>query len=109
MPIQPTGFDRAFRALGIDFATLRQCSWKNYATYNQTFAALRPLIEVSTGLKNVSPARGPLILLGFLELFEAGVERFDRQGGGPKARGTRPQSVIVMRLSIENTVDADAA
>jgi len=53
MPIQPTGFDRAFRALGIDFATLRQCSWENYATYNQTFAALRPLIAVSTGLKNV--------------------------------------------------------
>ena len=32
---------------------LRQCSWENYATYNQTFAALRPLIEVSTGLKTV--------------------------------------------------------
>jgi len=70
MPIQPTGFDRVFRALGIVFATLRQCSWENYATYNQTFAALRPLIEVSTGLKNVSPHRGPLILLGFLDLFE---------------------------------------
>ena len=53
MPSQPTGFDRVFRALGIVFATPRQCSWENYATYNQTFAALRPLIEVSTGLKNV--------------------------------------------------------
>jgi hypothetical protein len=42
MPSQPTGFDRVFRALGIVFATLRQCSWENYATYNQTFAALRP-------------------------------------------------------------------
>jgi len=44
MPSQPTGFDRVVRALGIVFATLRQCSWENYATYNQTFAALRPLI-----------------------------------------------------------------
>jgi hypothetical protein len=53
MPIQPTGFDRAFRALGIDFSTLRQSSWENYATYNQALAALRPLIETSTNLKNV--------------------------------------------------------
>ena len=29
MPIQPTGFDRAFRALGIEFSTLRQCGWEN--------------------------------------------------------------------------------
>ena len=26
MPIQPTGFDCAFHALGIGFTTLRQCS-----------------------------------------------------------------------------------
>ena len=53
MPSQPTGFDRVFRALGIVFATLRECSWESYATYNQTFAALRSLIAVSTGLKKV--------------------------------------------------------
>jgi hypothetical protein len=53
MPIQPTGFDRAFNALGIDFSTLRQCSWENYAAYNQTLAGLRPLIAEATGLTNV--------------------------------------------------------
>src|SRR5207253_2022926 len=53
MPIQPTGFDRAFRALSINFSTLRQCSWENYATYNETLTALGPLIETSAGLKNV--------------------------------------------------------
>ena len=36
MPIHPTGFDRAFRLLGIDFSTVRQCNWANYKTYNQT-------------------------------------------------------------------------
>ena len=36
MPIQPTGFDRAFRALGIEFTTLRRCSWANYARFNAT-------------------------------------------------------------------------
>jgi hypothetical protein len=53
MPIQPTGFDRAFRALSIDFSTLRQCSWENYATYNAILSDLRPMIEAGTGLKNV--------------------------------------------------------
>jgi hypothetical protein len=50
MPIQPTGFDRAFRALGIDFSTLRKCGWENYSTYNQTLAGLQPFIAGSSRL-----------------------------------------------------------
>jgi hypothetical protein len=53
MPVQPTGFDRAFRALNISFSTLRQCSWANYADYNETLDALRPLIRAVAGLKTV--------------------------------------------------------
>lgn len=53
MPIQPTGFDRAFRALNIDFATLRQCNWRNYATYNAMLDGLRPLIAEAAHLPAV--------------------------------------------------------
>jgi len=48
----------------------------------------------------------PTILLDFLNPFEAGVGRFDCQGGKHEGRvlSEREKSVIVMRLSIENTV-----
>ena len=108
MPIQPTGFDRAFRALGIDFATLRQCSWENYATYNQTFAALRPLIAVSTGLKNVRLIGAHSFCSIFSTLLKLASEGLIATAAGGKHEGRvlsgREKSVIVMRLSIENTV-----
>ncbi|MGY4450481.1 hypothetical protein ACVWZR_005141 [Bradyrhizobium sp. i1.3.1] len=53
MPIQPTGFDRAFRALNIYFSTILQCGWENYSTYNRTLASLRPLIEEGAGLRHI--------------------------------------------------------
>jgi hypothetical protein len=53
MPIQPTGFDRAFRELGIDFVTLRNCSWENYARYNSILGDVRVALEQVAGLKNV--------------------------------------------------------
>ena len=43
MPIQPTGFARAFHALGIEFTTVRQCCWANYTGFNATSDRLRPL------------------------------------------------------------------
>ncbi len=80
MPIQPTGFDRAFRALGIDFSTLRQCSWENYATYNQTLATLRPLIEASTGLKNIRLVDAHSFCWIFATLLKLEAERLDHKG-----------------------------
>jgi hypothetical protein len=108
MPIQPTGFDRAFRALAIDFSTLRQCSWENYSTYNQTLAALRPLIEASTGLKNVRLVDAHSFCWIFSTLLrleaEGGIARV--AGGKDEGRilGGREKSIIAMRLSVENTV-----
>ena len=34
MPIQPTTFDCAFRDLGIDLVTVRNCSWENFQRFN---------------------------------------------------------------------------
>jgi hypothetical protein len=108
MPIQPTGFDRAFRALGIDFSTLRQCSWENYSTYNQTLAALRPLIEASTGLKNVRLVDAHSFCWIFSTLLKLEAEGSIAKAAGGKDEGRilggREKSIIAMRLSVENTV-----
>ena len=108
MPIQPTGFDRAFRALGADFSTLRQCNWENYSTYNSMLAALCPLIEASAGLKNVRlvDAHSYCWILSTLLKFEA--EGLILKGAGGKNEGRilggREKSIVAMRMSVENTV-----
>jgi hypothetical protein len=108
MPIQPTGFDSAFRALGIEFSTLRQCSWKNYADYNQTLAALRPPLEASTGLKNVRliDAHSFCWIFSTLLKQEAEGSIATQSGGKNEGRivGGWEKSIIAMRLSVESTV-----
>lgn len=108
MPIQPTGFDRAFRALGIDFLTLRQCNWENYSTYNRTLTALRPLIEASTGLKNVRLVDAHSFCWIFSTLLKLEAEGSIAKAVGDKDEGRilggREKSIIAMRLSVENTV-----
>jgi hypothetical protein len=108
MPIQPTGFDRAFRALGTEFSTLRQCSWENYSAYNQTLAALRPLIEASAGLKNVRLIDAHSFCWIFSTLL-----KLESEGSIAKAVGKHSdgrivggweRSVIEIRTSILNTV-----
>jgi hypothetical protein len=108
LPIQPTGFDRAFHALGIDFSTLRQCSWENYSTYNRTLAALRPLIETSTGLKNVRLIDSHSFCWIFATLLKQESEGTIVKIAGSKDSGRilggRETSIVAMRLSIEATV-----
>jgi len=108
MPIQPTAFDLAFRALGIDFSTLRQCSWQNYSAYNQTLAGLRPLIEAPTGLENVRlvDAHSFCWMLATLLKMEAEGSITRGAAGKDEARylDGREISIIAMRLSVENTV-----
>lgn len=108
MPIQPTGFDRAFYALGIDFSTLRQCSWENYSTYNRTLAALGPIIEQSTGLKNVRLIDAHSFCWIFSTLLKQESEGSIEKAAGGKDEGLvlggREKSIIAMRLSVENTV-----
>ena len=108
MPIQPTGFDRAFRALSIDFSTLRQCSWENYSTYNQTLAAIQPLIEASTGLKNVRLVDAHSFCWIFSTLLKQEAEGAITKAAAGRDEGRilggREKSIIAMRLSVENTV-----
>jgi len=105
MPIQPTGFDRAFHALGIDFSTLRQCSWENYATFNQTLVALRPLIAEAAGLTNVRLIDAHSFCWIFSTLLkqesEGSIAEAPDEG---RILSGREKSIIAMRLSVENTV-----
>ncbi len=108
MPIQPTGFDRAFRVMGIEFATLRQCSWQNYSSYLSILEKLRPLIAQEaklTTVRLVDSHSFVWILASLLKLEAAG--ELTVSGSKPsdgRVLGGREKSIIAMRLSVENTV-----
>jgi hypothetical protein len=52
-PIQPTSFDRTFKAMGIPFTTLRQRNWANYSTFTNVLADIQHRIAVEANLANV--------------------------------------------------------
>ncbi len=109
MPIQPTGFDRAFRALGIDFTTLRQCSWDNYAAYNATLDGLRSLIADAAGINAVRLVDAHSFCWIFSLLINKKEDKgaLERAPGGKDKGRTlegREKSIIDMRYSVENTV-----
>ncbi|WP_406720774.1 hypothetical protein RPE78_12840 [Thioclava litoralis] len=53
MPIQPTGFDRVFGEIGLNFRTLRNCTWENYSQFNGILNALREPIADLANLDHV--------------------------------------------------------
>lgn len=108
MPIQPTGFDRAFHALGIRFTTLRQCSWANYAEFNATLDGLRPLIADAAGLDDVRLVDAHSFCWMFSVLLKREVEGTLERAPGRRDEGRilggREKSVVAMRFSVEDTV-----
>ncbi len=108
MPIQPTGFDRAFHALGIEFTTLRQCSWANYAEFNSTLDGLRPLIADTAALENVRLVDAHSFCWMFSELLKREVEGTLERAPGRRDEGRvlggREKSVVAMRYAVEDTV-----
>jgi len=108
MPIQPTGFDRAFRVLGIDFSTLRNCRWANYVTFNETLQQLAPLIGEAARIKNVRLVDAHSFCWIFSTLLKRESEGGLGHAAGAKDSGRivggRERAVIEMRLSIEATV-----
>ena len=108
MPIQPTGFDRAFRALGIEFNTLRKCSWANYATFNATLDRLRPLIAQAAGLDTVRLVDAHSFCWIFSTLLQRPAEGTLEPAPGGRDRGRvlggREKSVAAMRHAVEDTV-----
>jgi hypothetical protein len=108
MPIHPTGFDRAFLALGINFSTLRQCGWKNYANYNAILNDLRPALETVAGLNRIRLIDAHSFCWMFASLLKLEAEGSIATAIGGKDAGRvlggREKSIIAMRISVEDTV-----
>ncbi|KTE05266.1 hypothetical protein [Sphingopyxis sp. H115] len=108
MPIQPTGFDRAFAAMNLGFSTRQQCSWDNYRRFNEILLQLVPLIEAAAGIRNVRLIDAHSFCWIYAHLLKLEAEGAIGQTTLGKDAGRvvsgREKSVITMRLSIEDTV-----
>ena len=108
MPIQPTGFDRAFAAMNLGFSTRQQCSWDNYKRFNEILLEFVPLIEAAAGIRNVRliDAHSFCWIYAHLLKLEAegaiGQTTLGKDAG--RVIGGQEKSIITMRLSIEDTV-----
>jgi hypothetical protein len=103
LPIQPTGFDEAFRRLGIELTTIRSCSWDNYRRYNAAIGAVRDKLAAVRGL-------GPVRLIDahsfcwLLVKLPSSVDAIRRARDAGRVAGARAKAIVNMRLSIEATV-----
>ncbi|MBL43501.1 MAG: hypothetical protein CMN71_01920 [Sphingomonadaceae bacterium] len=108
MPIQPTGFDRAFAAMSLGFSTRQQCSWDNYRRFNEILLQLVPLIEAAAGIHNVRPIDAHSFCWIYAHLLKLEAEGSIGQTALGKDAGRvvggQEKSIIAMRLSIEDTV-----
>jgi hypothetical protein len=102
-PIQPTGFDQAFRALNIDLVTLRSCSWENYRHFNAALGEVRQALPQVEGLGSTRliDAHSFCWLLVKLAVRETAAGKSRNEGG--RVIGGREKSIIAMRYSILNT------
>lgn len=106
MPIQPTGFDRVFAEIGLEFRTLKNCSWENYAKFNGILEALRrPLAEIAD-LDSVRLIDAHSLLWVFSTLLK--MEEKGELSKGAKASqrylGSREKSIAEMKYSVGKTV-----
>lgn len=110
MPIQPTGFDRVFGALGVQFSTLRQCNWENYKTFTAVLQSLRPLLREAAGLSEVSLVDAHSFCWAFTTLIKEEAQGLLNVGSSRprntdgRVVGGRERSLLEMRLTVEDTV-----
>lgn len=106
MPIQPTGFDRVFSEIGLEFRTLRNCSWSNYAEFNTILDALRAPIARAAGLETVRLIDAHSLMWMFSALLR--MEEKGELSSGAKASerylGARDKSIADMKYSVGKTV-----
>ncbi len=106
MPIQPTGFDRAFEAIGLNLRTRGNCSWQNYSAFNQTIEYIRLAIEVQTGLKDVRLIDAHSLVWLFSNLLkkEAAGDLGSGQGATERFLGAKERSIADIKYSVGKTV-----
>lgn len=103
MPIQPTTFDRAFRDLGIDLVTVRNCSWENYQRFNTALRGVQGALVERGGLTKIRliDAHSFCWMLA-RQLRDEGTKKDGKDPG--RVLGGRETSIIEMRHSVEHTV-----
>jgi hypothetical protein len=106
MPLQPTGFDRVFKELGIELKTLRNCSWGNYQMFNAVLNELRGDIERQAGLKDVRLIDAHSFCWLFSTLLKQAANGELESGGkiNDRVLGAREKSIHDIRLSVNKTV-----
>lgn len=106
MPIQPTGFDRVFSEIGLDFRTLRNCTWDNYSQFNGILNALREPIAKAANLDHVRLIDAHSLMWLFSSLLRR--EAKGELSNGAKAieryLGAREKSIADIKYSVGKTV-----
>ncbi len=106
MPIQPTGFDRAFEAMGLDLRTRGKCCWENYKAFNETLSKIQVFIEAEAGLKGVRliDAHSLVWLYSSLLKKESDGNLDGGKGASDRVLGARDRSIADMKHSVGKTV-----
>ena len=103
MPIQPTTFDHAFRDLGLDLVTVRNCSWENFQRFNTALSEVRQALAAMDGLTKVRLIDAHSFCWMLAKQLKDEGGKKDRRDAGRVLSG-RETSIIEMRHSVENTV-----
>lgn len=108
MPIQPTGFDRAFEAIELNLRTKGNCSWQNYVRFNQAIEDTRRAIEAETGMIGVRliDAHSMLWLFSNLIKMEAAGELDGGKVATERVLGAKERSIADIKYSVGKTVFA---
>lgn len=106
MPIQPTGFDRVLAEIGLEFRTLRNCTWENYSQFNSILEALRAPIAKTAKLENVRLIDAHSLLWVFSTLLRKEVKGELSNGAKASERylGAREKSIAEIKYSVGRTV-----
>lgn len=106
MPIQPTGFDRVFGEIGLEFRTLRHCTWDNYSQFNAILDDLRTPIAKLAGLDDVRliDAHSLLWVFSTLLRMEAKSELANGAKASERHLGAREKSIADIKYSVGRTV-----
>jgi len=105
LPIQPTGFDRFFKATGIELTTLSNCSWENYTAFNRALDGLRSLIELVAGISGVRPIDAHSFAWVFSYLLKEDAEGKLNQVDRNDVRylGAKEKSIAEIKYSVGQT------
>ena len=105
-PIQPTGFDRAFTALGIDLRMRGNSSWENYRAFNAALDGLRGPISREAGLASVSLIDAHSFAWVFSDLLKQEANGELDTGGRASERilGARERTIADIKYSVNRTV-----